>query len=117
MSDVEPLLAQCRALGAELIPGPSGALKVQAPAPLSAVLLHQLRHHKREIIDVLTKPHLTARGELIIPFFCAPRYRWWADGQGLYATLRELGAPPEVMAKYVDPTPYPLQGGPNAKMS
>src|SRR5262249_14150483 len=117
MSNVEPLLAQCRALGAELIAGPSGALKVQAPAPLSAVLLHQLRHHKREIIDVLTKPHLNAQGDLIFPLCCAPRYRWWADGQGFYATLRELGAPPEVMAKYVAPPPSPLRGGPNAKIS
>ncbi len=47
-------------------------------------------------------PYINARGELIVPFECAPKYRWWAGGQSIHQTLRELNAPPEVIGRYVD---------------
>mgnify|MGYP003394553837 CR=1 FL=1 len=47
-------------------------------------------------------PYLNERGELIVPFECAPRFRWWSGGQSIHATLLELGAPLDVIARYVD---------------
>lgn len=35
-------------------------------------------------------PYLDHRGRLVIPFDCPPRYRYWAGGQSVRATLEEL---------------------------
>jgi len=56
-----------------------------------------------------TRPYLTTQGELILPCDCAPRYRYWAAGQSVAATLWELNGPPEVWRRYTD-VPYgPVQ--------
>ena len=106
MNDAATLLARCRELGATFTPLPDGKLKVQAPAPLPEELQEELRRHKAEVLALLiqgqNQPYLTPAGELIVPFDAAPRYRWWAGGQSIRATLRELGAPPEVLARYVE---------------
>lgn len=46
------------------------------------------------------KPYLTRFGTLVIPFDCEPRYRHWAGGQSILATLDELGAPGSVRNRY-----------------
>ena len=46
------------------------------------------------------KPYLDAQGVLVIPFNSDPRYHWWAGGQHVLETLRELNAPLEVRARY-----------------
>lgn len=47
-------------------------------------------------------PYLDAAGVLHIPFDGPLRYAWWhRKGQSLQATLAELGAPPEVVERYV----------------
>lgn len=104
MSDVQSLLARCRELGAELTPTPHGMLKVKAPAPLPDTLREELKQRKSEVITLLTlnRPYINARGELIIPFNADRRYHWWVGGQSILKTLRELGAPPDVIARYVD---------------
>jgi hypothetical protein len=51
---------------------------------------------------VLTRPHINARGELIVPFESDRRFHWWAGGQTIRATLLELGASGDVLARYVD---------------
>jgi hypothetical protein len=48
------------------------------------------------------RPHISPHGELIIPFASDPKYHWWDGGQSIAATLRELNAPPEAWARYVD---------------
>lgn len=48
-----------------------------------------------------TKPYLDKNGTLVIPFTSHPRYHWWKGGQDLYATLKELDAPLEVIKRYV----------------
>lgn len=54
-------------------------------------------------------PYVTAQGELIISLDCHPRYRYWAGGQSIAATLRELSAPQSVWVRYTD-VPYgPVQ--------
>jgi hypothetical protein len=40
-------------------------------------------------------------GELFLPFTVHPRFRWWNhDGQSICQTLKEIGAPSEVIEKY-----------------
>lgn len=50
----------------------------------------------------LSSPHINARGEIIIPFECDPKYHWWAGGQSIRETLRELHASAEVLARYLE---------------
>ena len=102
MSNIEALLARCRDLGAELTPTSHGTLKVKAPAPLPEVLRTELKQRKIEVLELLTRPRINARGELIIPCNSDPKYRWWAGGQSILDTLRELSAPPDMIARYVD---------------
>jgi hypothetical protein len=101
------LLAHCRDLGVTLAPGPEGRLRVSPAGVLPEALREELKRRKAEVLELLTeqpggraRPHLTERGELIIPCDCAPGYCWWAGGQSVAATLAELHAPPEVWARY-----------------
>lgn len=49
------------------------------------------------------KPFLSQGGELIIPPEAHPKYRYWLpDGQSLIETLRELGASPAIISRYVE---------------
>ena len=49
------------------------------------------------------KPFLSQGGELIIPPEAHPKYRYWLpDGQSLLETLRELGASPAIVSRYVE---------------
>lgn len=45
-------------------------------------------------------PYLNDNQDLVIPFDCDPRYRYWAGGMSVVDTLREINAPPEVIARY-----------------
>ena len=97
------LLEECRALRISLRPEEGGRIKVSPPPEhLPPTLRDELRQHKAELWVVLTSPHLNVRGELIIPFFSDRRYHWWAGGQSIRETLRELNAPPEILARYVE---------------
>lgn len=52
-----------------------------------------LRALKADLLAVLTPAaYLTDEGELRIPRYAAPRYQWWAGGQSLWVTLKELNA-------------------------
>ena len=55
MSDVLPLLARCRELGATLTPAPNGKLKVRAPAPLPEALREELKRRKVEVLALLNQ--------------------------------------------------------------
>jgi hypothetical protein len=46
-------------------------------------------------------PYIDATGTLVIPSESDPKYHWWAGGQTVAATLTELGASPDVRARYV----------------
>lgn len=48
----------------------------------------------------MSKPYLTPAGTLFIPFDADYRYRFWAGGQSILATLDELGAPGSVRNQY-----------------
>lgn len=45
-------------------------------------------------------PFLDADGVLHIPFESDAKYHWWAGGQEIYDTLRELGAGDDVIRRY-----------------
>ena len=45
-------------------------------------------------------PYINEQGVLVIPFDSEPKYHWWAGGQTILETLRELRAPNEMIAKY-----------------
>lgn len=48
-------------------------------------------------------PYLNEQGVLIVPMDSHPRYHWWSrGGLSIHQTLFELGAPPAVLARYVD---------------
>ena len=53
-------------------------------------------------------PYINERSELIIPHDSDPKYHWWTEeGQSIEETLKELQAPPDVIAKYVAPKTEP----------
>ena len=79
----------------------NGKLKGRNFSSLSDSLLHKI-----DIVNFLSKdkpkPYIKENGELIIPFDCEPKYRWWAGGQSVRATLLELNAQQEVLCNYMD---------------
>lgn len=74
------------------------------PTPGSALAPVMFWTDSRDDIDPENppRPYLNKRDELVIPSECHPRYRWWNGGQSVRETLRELGASPDVMARYVE---------------
>jgi hypothetical protein len=101
MTAVE-LLADLQRQGFSLIPLPERRLIVRPADRLTDSLREQIRQHKAAVLVLLTQPHINPQGELIIPFNSDRRYHWWAGGQSIRETLRELNAPPDVVARYVD---------------
>jgi len=109
------LLTDLQRQGINLRPLPDGKLEVRPASRLTEPLREELRRRKGEVLRLLTpqsaspRPYLNQRGELIIPFDSNPRYHYWAGGQSIAATMRELNAPPEVWRRYTD-VPYgPVQ--------
>lgn len=50
----------------------------------------------------MTNPYLDERGTLIIPTDSNPKYHYWKGGQSVVTTLKELGAPLEVLRRFVN---------------
>jgi hypothetical protein len=96
------LLSDLERQGFTLIPLPEGKLAVKPADRITDDLRQHIRQRKNEVVALLTRPHISARGELIIPLNSDPKYHWWAGGQLILETLRELGASPDVIARYVD---------------
>src|SRR5262245_23707193 len=103
MTAVE-LLTDLQRQGFTLIPLPEGKLAVKPADRLNDELRQHIRECKAEVVNLLTRPHINDRGELIIPFSADRKYHWWAGGQSIRETLREVGAPPEVWTRYVEGT-------------
>ena len=47
-------------------------------------------------------PYLDDQGRLRTPCDCAPKYRWWQDGQSPFETALELGASDEELERHVN---------------
>ena len=70
------------------------------PGAMDTELRSLIAKHKDELIEMLRlKPFIDDQGRLIIPFDSDPRYHWWSCGQPIAETLRELGAPAEVLIR------------------
>jgi hypothetical protein len=97
--------------GFTLLPLPEGKLAVKPADRLTDDLRQHIRQRKDEIVTLLVsnRPYINARGELIIPFDCDPKYHYWKGGQSIAATLRELNASREVWVRHTDAPYGPVQ--------
>lgn len=86
--------------GFTLFPLPEGKLAVKPAERLTEALREELKARKTELLALLTRPYLTAQGELRIPFTADEKYFWWQGGQSIAETLVELNAPDEVIRRY-----------------
>ena len=82
-------------------------LRIEAPrGSLTSEIKDALTLSKKEIIKELkdtqeaNRPYIDKQGVLVVPFDSEPRYHWWAGGQSVLETLRELKASLEIIAIY-----------------
>lgn len=74
------------------------ATKVQKVAGIAEVAVAE---SSKTNAENYSEPYIDKSGTLIIPFDSHPRYQWWKEGQDVYATLKELNAPLEIIKRYV----------------
>lgn len=88
-------------------------IKAERSGGLDDEVRDLIRSNKTEIIPLLRKrlaynmPYINVSGDLVIPFDCEPRFKWWTDGQSAYETLLELGASDDTIRRYVGPISNP----------
>jgi predicted DNA-binding antitoxin AbrB/MazE fold protein len=111
MSQVQELIQKIEKVGGSVQLKDGDRLRIEAPrGSLTSEIKDALTLSKKEIIKELKntqeacKPYIDEHGILAIPFNCNPRFwwwaGWWAGGQTILETLRELRAPNEMIAKY-----------------
>jgi hypothetical protein len=92
---VELILAEFQKLGGQIWIKEDGRLRIRVPEDRwSPKLFSELRAHKPELISLLQenapKPYFDQHGELVIPFGCLARFRWWDDRVEGRMTIREI---------------------------
>lgn len=64
------------------------------PPEAAKALLDAMREHKAEVViylkEAMPRPYLEPDGGLVIPFGSDPRYHWWAGGQSVAETMKEI---------------------------
>jgi len=107
MSQVQELLQEIEKVGGSIPLQDGDWLRMEAPrGSLTSEIKDALTLSKKKIIKELkdtqkaNEPYIDKYGVLVIPFNSEPKYHWWADGQPILETLRELKAPNEMIAKY-----------------
>ena len=107
MSQVQELIQKIEKVGGSVSLIENGGLRIEAPkGTLTDDMKSALTVHKQDILQTLrniqaaNKPYINEQGILVIPFDSEPRFHWWADGQSMIETLKELDAPDEIFAKY-----------------
>ena len=53
---------------------------VQPASRLTSRQREAIRAQRDEILELLRRPHLGPCGELVIPFRCEERFKWWKAG-------------------------------------
>lgn len=108
MKQAQELLQEIEKVGGSVSLIKNDGLRIEAPkGSLTDDMKSALVVHKQDILQTLkniqaaNKPYINDHGVLIIPFDSDPQYHWWASGQTILETLRELKAAPEVIATYV----------------
>ena len=67
-------------------------------ASISFVNAETVEQNKQS--DVEPMPYLTNRNTVVIPCLCPLKYRWWAGGQSIEDTIKELGGSEGILKKY-----------------
>ena len=107
MSQVQELIHKIQKVGGSIQLKDGDRLRIEAPrGSLTSEIKNALTLSKKEIIEELkdiqkvNRPYVDKHSVLVIPFDSDPKYHWWAGGQSVLKTLRELRAPKEVIAMY-----------------
>ena len=108
MNQAQELIREIEKVGASIgLDTDCATLRIEAPrGALTSEQKDELAIHKQDIIQILkdiqaaNQPYINEHGVLVIPFDSDPRYHWWAGGQSVLETLRELNASPEVIAMH-----------------
>jgi hypothetical protein len=107
MNQVQDLIQEIQKVGGSIQLKDGDRLRIEAPkGSLTSDIKYAVTLNKKEIIKEIkdtqefNKPYIDKYGVLVIPFQSNPKYHWWAGGQTILETLRELKAPNEVIAMY-----------------
>lgn len=104
----EMILQKANVAGVMLTITPAGSLKARGGQARVKQLIPYLAEYKSEILRLIqqasdiqdySKPYMD-KDELRIPSNCHPKYKWWADGQTVLATLVELKATSDIVSRY-----------------
>ncbi len=104
----EMILQRANADGVVITITPAGGIKASGDQDRVNRLVPLIRDHKVGILHLLqrtvdgqdySKPFIV-NDELRIPGNCHPRYRWWAEGQTVMATLLELEGSDNIIERY-----------------
>jgi predicted DNA-binding antitoxin AbrB/MazE fold protein len=91
MSQVQELIQKIEKVGGSVQLKDGDRLRIEAPrGSLTSEIKDALTLSKKEIIKELKNTQEA----------CKPYIDWWAGGQTILETLRELRAPNEMIAKY-----------------
>lgn len=104
----EMILQRANADGVVITITPAGGIKASGDQDRVNCLVPLIRDHKVEILRLLQKTTdgqdylkpFIVNDELQIPGNCHPRYKWWAGGQTVMATLLELKASHNIIERY-----------------
>ncbi len=108
MKSAQELITEIEKMGVSIGLDTDGVtLRIEAPkGTLTDDMKSALTVHKKDIVQTLKdtreayQPYINEQDVLIIPFDSEPRFHWWAGGQTIIETLRELDASPEVIVMY-----------------
>ena len=107
MNQVQELIQKIEKVGGSVQLKDGDRLRIEAPrGSLTSEIKDALTLSKKEIIKELkdiqkvNRPYVDKHSVLVTPFDSDPKYHWWAGGQSVLKTLRELRAPKEVIAMY-----------------
>jgi hypothetical protein len=103
------LLERCDVVGLTLSRTDEGNLFIHPRELLTPALLADIRASKVALIQAV-HPYISEQGELVIPTRSPDKFKFWAGGQSVIETLRELNATPEQIARHELPKIEPHRG-------
>ena len=107
MKQVQELIQEIEKVGGSVQLKDGGQLRIEAPkGVLTDQIKAELAECKPDILRILkdiqetNKPYIDKHGVLVVPLDSDSKFHWWAGGQSIIETLRELKASDEVFAMY-----------------
>ncbi len=112
------VVERAESVGVTLAASGTGSIKVIGDRDKVDQLLPIIRDNKNELIRFLQRRPIAIQkdtasddadypkpcivnNELRIPRNCAPKFRWWQNGQSIFNTLLELDAPDELIEQHI----------------